>query len=41
MWYDVNCNMEGIGVICQDKAMEPAEGKLINVTISTAALKRS
>ena len=28
MWYDVNCDTEGIGVICQDKALEPAKGML-------------
>ena len=28
MWFDVNCDTEGIGVICQDKAMEPAKGKI-------------
>lgn len=25
MWYDVNCDTEGIGVICQEKALEPAK----------------
>ena len=40
MWFDVNCDAEGLGVICQDKAMEPAKGNIRSLVLLTDPQKK-
>ena len=40
MWYDVNCDIGGIGVICQDRAMEPAKGMVSSVILHSDPYKK-
>ena len=37
MWYDINCDTGGMGVICQEKGLEPAKGKYNKLLLSISS----